>query len=199
MEIIICPNCGQKMRTRALIRGTVLCPGCQCRFNAPEPNHAVVAPTQTKKRFEGLYLTLFTLFGLFWALLFTLTGGFRIFLWSMVTLSINFVWLLSSPFYLAQLFAALYFLTPIYTRLFGQQPGPRAPPLPHQQGGIAQSLHGGSTPVRPQEGNQERKNMMLFAGLGLGFFLISLLIIAVIAILLFAMFLLAYGGSGSPF
>jgi hypothetical protein len=197
MEIIICPTCGQKMKTKALIRGTILCPACQIRFKTPEPNQTFVATTQEQSEFDGVYVTLFTIFGLFWAFLFTATGGFEFFIWNMIMFSIDGFWLLFAPLYLAQLFAALYFLTPVYTKFFGQQSSMKTPPLRHPQGALPSMQQVAPPPAQPQEPHQRTtRGMNLFAGMSIVFFLLSLLILIVVGIVFLPFILLLLGGGG---
>lgn len=180
MHIIICPNCGKKMKTKVLIRGTVRCPACQVRFNSTAPNDGGMVAAPSARDQDTAYIAVFTLFGLLCVFSFLATGG----LWFIEEMSEDLFdngWaLLLSPFYLAQIFLALYFFMPLVFRMLGREPNSTTMPAVQSNSG---GFNGWSPPPQPQETNHRRSVMGILGAIAIVFVIITLALVAFVILL----------------
>lgn len=183
MHLILCPHCGKQMKTKVLVKGNIRCPGCQVRFKAPEPHQGVAAIRQDEAKHDLGYILSFTFFGLVFVFSFFATGALRAFhqLW---TNPGNMTPMIFVPFYIAQMFLALYFFMPLMYWLFGKESKPKSnPSLKH----TPVSLAGYSQTGLPYQVNH-RKGMMSTLGiLGLIFTIIGLVFLGAIGLFVFAL------------
>ena len=184
MHLIVCPHCGKQMKTRVLVKGTIRCPGCQVRFKAPEPHQGIAATIQDEAAHDKGQIIAFTGIGFLFVFSFFATGALRAFhqLWTNPGDATPMIFV---PFYIAQMFLALYFFMPLMYWLFGKESKPKSnPSLKH----TPVSLAGYSQTGLPYQVNH-RKGMMGTLGiLGLIFTIIGLVFFAAIGLFFFAIF-----------
>ena len=177
MHTIICPNCGKKMKTKVLMSGTIRCPGCQVRFNTTMPNDGGMVAAPSAREQDTAYIAVFTLFGLLCVFSFLATGG----LWFFEEMSEGLFengngWaLFLSPFYLAQIFLALYFFMPLVFRMLGREPNSTTMPAVQSNSG---GFNGWSPPPQPQETNHRRSVMGILGTIAIVFVIITLVLVA---------------------
>ncbi len=177
MHIIICPNCGKKMKTKVLMSGTIRCPGCQVRFNTTVPNDGGMVAAPSARDQDTAYIAVFTLFGLLCVFSFLATGGLWFFEEMSEDLFHNGWALLLSPFYLAQIFLALYFFMPLVFRMLGREPNSTTMPAVQSNSG---GLNGWSPPSQPQETNLRRGVMGILGAIAIVFVIITLALVALL-------------------
>ena len=184
MHLIVCPHCGKQMKTKVLVRGTIRCPGCQARFNAPEPHQGVAATNQDEATHDTGQIIAFTGIGFLFVFSFFATGALRAFnrLWTNPEDMTSMIFV---PFYIAQMFFALYFFLPLMYWMLGKEPKPKAnPSFQHTPVGFAGSYQTGL----PYQANHRRGVMSTLGILGLIFTIIGLVFFAAIGLIFFAFF-----------
>lgn len=173
MHLIVCPHCGKQMKTKALVRGTILCPGCQVKFKAPEPRQGGAAIRQDEAKHDLGYILSFAFFGLVFVFSFFATGG----VWFIQEGFDDDWWIILGPFYLAQVFLVLFFLMPLISWLFGQGPKSKTK---HVVASNSSDITGWSTPPMAQETNHHTDIMRISLAIGVALAIISVVIGAVI-------------------
>ena len=176
---MVCPACGQKMRTKNMVNGVVRCPKCQHRFRTSAPTPVQVnAQVSAREKEERTRTVVMAAFGALF-----LFGG-------LLAVVLDFDNLASgwASFYLAPIFCGLFFLTPaVFAGLRKRRP-------PVDLSGAKHPTHS-TTPVSatvPVNRTAENIVMSVFGSMFVLMAVVSISIVIVIAVFLF----LLIGGLG---
>jgi hypothetical protein len=179
MHQLTCPHCGQKMKTKKLVMGKVLCPKCNKKFRTIAPAPPTPEPQLTpRERDEQIRMRLMTPLGV----IFLLIGLF------VISDDADNLFSFCSPFFLAPVFCGLFFLTPGMFALLRKQNGPvglKTQFHQHQPSATASS--------QPVDRTTEDFFMKIFGSMALitGVIGLLLLLVALFFIIFFLVWLVA--------
>ena len=170
MHQLTCPHCGQKMKTKKLVMGTVLCPNCNKKFRtapaAPTPE-----PQRTpKEREEHIKMLIMLPIGVFLLLI-----GLLVIADDPDDLQ---SWM--NPFFLAPAFCGLFFLTPAMFAFLRKQDG-----SVNVNSYTHQSQQNASMPSQPVDRTAENVVMSIFGSMAAIMGVIALLFLIVILYIAF--------------
>ena len=183
MHQLTCPHCGQKMKTKKLVMGKVLCPKCNKKFRTMAPASPTPEPQRTQKEKEEHTRMLimapigvvFLLIGLF------VIGDDMDDLESWI-----------HPFFLAPAFCGLFFLTPAMFAFLRKQDG-RVNVNSHTH----QTQQNASVPSQPADRTAENVVMSIFGSMAVIMSVIALLFAIAFLFVFFFILSLLSGGSWS--
>ena len=184
MHQLTCPHCGQKMKTKKLVMGRVLCPKCNKKFRTMSPAPQIPKPQRTQKeKDEHIRMLILAPIGVF----FLLIGLFVIGddpddLESWI-----------NPFFLAPVFCGLFFLTPAMFAFLRNQDG-RVNVNSHTH----QTHQNASVPSQPVDRTAENVVMSIFGSMAVIMGVIALLFV-IFVVYVFLLIIGWISENGLPF
>lgn len=184
MHQLTCPHCGQKMKTKKLVMGRVLCPKCNKKFRTMSPAPQIPKPQRTQKeKAEHIRMLILAPIGVF----FLLIGLFVIGddpddLESWI-----------NPFFLAPVFCGLFFLTPAMFAFLRNQDG-RVNVNSHTH----QTHQNASVPSQPVDRTAENVVMSIFGSMAVIMGVIALLFV-IFVVYVFLLIIGWISENGLPF
>lgn|GEM_PF-1614060 len=171
MHQLTCPHCGQKLKTKKLVMGKVLCPKCNKKFRTMAPAPPTPEPQRTpKEKEEHIRMLIMAPIGVVFLLisLFIIADD----------LDDLESWI--HPFFLAPAFCGLFFLTPAMFAFLRNRDG-RVNVDSHTH----QTQQNASMPSQPVDRTAENVVMSIFGSMAVIMGVIALLIVIVFLYLFF--------------
>jgi len=164
MHQLTCPHCGQKMKTKKLVVGTVLCPKCNQKFRtmAPTPPEPQRTPKEKEEHIRMLIMVPIGAIFLLIALFVIADDPDDLESWV-------------NPFFLAPAFCGLFFLTPTMFAFLRYRDG-RVNVDSHTH----QTQQNASMPSQPVDRTAENVVMSIFGSMAVIMGVIALLFLIVV-------------------
>jgi multisubunit Na+/H+ antiporter MnhB subunit len=166
MHQLTCPHCGQKMKTKKLVVGTVLCPKCNQKFRTMAPTPPTPEPQRTpKEKEEHIRMLIMAPIGAIFLLI-------ALFVIADDPDDLE-SWM--NPFFLAPAFCGLFFLTPTMFAFLRYRDG-RVNVDSHTH----QTQQNASMPSQPVDRTAENVVMSIFGSMAVIMGVIALLFLIVV-------------------